>query len=61
MLGSLLTPESWDDLFIHVDPFVFPPLAVHNKGGGMEFQTEPHCTEMAIPAQDYISTVFVEW
>lgn len=48
MLSKLLASQSRDDLFIHVDLFVFPPLAEHNKGGGVEFQREPHCTEMAI-------------
>lgn len=34
MLPSVLPAGSLDDLFIHVDLFVFPPLAEHNKGGG---------------------------
>lgn len=48
MLSKPARSQSWDDLFIHVDLFVFPPLAVHNKDGGVEFQREPHCTEMAV-------------
>lgn len=48
MLPSVLLAGSLDDLFIHVDLFVFPPLAEHNKGGGVEFQRVPHCTEMAV-------------
>lgn len=30
-----------DDLFIHVDLFVFPPLTEHNKGGGWNFKESP--------------------
>lgn len=48
MLSKPTDSQSSVDLFIHVDLFVFPPLAVHNKGGGVEFQRETHCTEMAI-------------
>lgn len=61
MLSKLPDSQSWDDLFIHVDLFVFPPLAVHNKGGGVEFQREPHCTEMAIysPCTGLRFTMFV--
>lgn len=53
--------QSRDDLFIHVDLFVFPPLAVHNKGGGVEFQREPNCTEMIVfsPCTGLHFTMFV--
>lgn len=41
-VGCLLTLKSLeDDLFIHVDLFVFPPLAVHNKGEGGGISNSP--------------------
>lgn len=48
MLPRVVAAGSLEHLFIHADLFVFPPLAEHNKGGGVEFQREPHCTEMAV-------------
>lgn len=48
--------QSGDDRFIHVDLFVFPPLAVHNKGGGWNFKESPTVRKWPsiLPAQDRV-------